>query len=158
MSGKDDDGRKIVAENRRARHEYFIEDSFEAGISLFGTEVKSLRKGQANITESYAAPEGGGLMLINAHIPELGTVGRFFQHEPRRPRRLLLKRREIDKLSSAVSREGMTLVPLEIYFNARGLAKLRIGLAKGKKLHDKRETAAKRDWQRQKARLMREKG
>ena len=158
MSKKDDDGRKVVAENRRARYEYFIEDTWEAGLSLTGTEVKSLRKGQANITESYAAAEDGGLVLVNAHIPEYQLAGSFFQHAPRRPRKLLLHRREIDKLSQAVQREGMTLIPLEIYFNARGRAKLKIGLAKGKKLHDKRETSAKRDWQRQKARLMRDKG
>jgi SsrA-binding protein len=158
MTKKDDDGRKVVAENRRARFEYFIEDTWEAGISLTGTEVKSLRKGQANITESYAAAEGTGLMLINAHIPEYQLAGSFFQHSPRRPRPLLLHRRELDKLTNAVQREGMTLIPLEIYFNARGRAKLKLGLAKGKKLHDKRETSAKRDWQRQKARLMRDKG
>lgn len=158
MSKKDDDGRKLVAENRRARHDYFIEDTVEAGIALTGTEVKSLRRGQANITESYAAPEGGGLVLVNAYIPEYQLAGSFFQHAPRRPRQLLLHRREIAKLSQAVQREGMTLVPLEIYFNGRGRAKLRLGLARGKKLHDKRETTAKRDWQRQKARLMREKG
>ena len=158
MAKKDDDGRKVVAENRRARFEYFIEDTWEAGISLTGTEVKSLRKGQANITESYAAAEGTGLMLINAHIPEYQLAGSFFQHSPRRPRPLLLHRRELDKLTNAVQREGMTLMPLEIYFNERGRAKLKLGLAKGKKLHDKRETSAKRDWQRQKARLMRDKG
>jgi SsrA-binding protein len=158
MAKKEDDGRKVVAENRRARYEYFIEDTWEAGISLTGTEVKSLRKGQANITESYAAAEGTGLMLINAHIPEYQLAGSFFQHAPRRARPLLLHRRELDKLTNAVQREGMTLIPLEIYFNARGRAKLKLGLAKGKKLHDKRETSAKRDWQRQKARLMRDKG
>jgi SsrA-binding protein len=158
MAKKDDDGRKLVAENRRARHDYFIEDTFEAGISLTGTEVKSLRKGQANITESYASTENNGLVLVNAYIPEYQLAGSFFQHAPRRPRQLLLHRREIDKLSLAVQREGMTLIPLELYFNARGRAKLKLGLAKGKKLHDKRETSAKRDWQRQKARLMREKG
>ena len=150
-----DDGRKIVAENRKARHEYFIEDTYEAGIALTGTEVKALRAGQANIAESYASAEGGGIVLINAYIPEYNKAGAFFQHAPRRPRQLLLKRREIHKLSVAVDREGMTLVPLEVYFNPKGRAKLKLGLAKGKKLHDKRETAAKRDWQRQKARLMR---
>jgi SsrA-binding protein len=158
MAKKEDDGRTVVAENRRARFEYFIEDTWEAGISLTGTEVKSLRKGQANITESYAAAEGTGLMLINAHIPEYQLAGSFFQHTPRRARPLLLHRRELDKLTNAVQREGMTLIPLEIYFNERGRAKLKLGLAKGKKLHDKRETSAKRDWQRQKARLMRDKG
>lgn len=152
------DGRKIVAENRKARHEYFIEDTYEAGIALTGTEVKALRSGQANIAESYASPEHGGIFLINAHIPEYRQAGAHLQHEPRRPRQLLLKKREIAKLSTAVDREGMTMVPLEIYFTPRGRAKLKLGLAKGKKLHDRREAVAKRDWQRQKARLMRDKG
>ena len=152
------DGRKIVAENRRARYEYSITETWEAGIELRGTEVKSLSKGQANIAESYASPEGGGIVLINAHIPELQTVGKFFQHEPRRPRRLLLHATEIKKLTQAVEREGMTMVPLELYFNEKGRAKLKIALAQGKKLHDKREASAKRDWNRQKARLMRDKG
>jgi SsrA-binding protein len=152
------DGRRIVAENRKARHEYAIEETWEAGIALTGTEVKSLRTGQANIAESYASYEKGGIFLINAYIPEYQLAGRFFQHEPRRPRRLLLHKREIVKLANAVDREGMTMVPLELYFNPRGRAKLKLALAKGKKLHDKREADAKRDWQRQKARLMREKG
>lgn len=158
MADKKDDGRKVVAENRRARFEYHITETWEAGIELKGTEVKSLRKGQANITESYASPEGGGIMLINAHIPELQTVGKFFQHEPRRPRRLLLHKSEIKKLTDAVSRQGMTMVPLELYFNGKGRAKLKLALAQGKKLADKREAVAKRDWERQRARLMREKG
>lgn len=151
-------GRKVVAENRRARYDYAITETWEAGISLTGTEVKSLRKGQANIAESYVSPEDDGLWLINANIPELQTVGAFFQHDPRRKRRLLMHAREIVKLANAVARQGMTIVPLEMYFNERGRAKLRIALAQGKKLHDKRETEAKRDWQRQKARLMRAKG
>jgi SsrA-binding protein len=154
MAAKDPD-HKIVAENRKARHEYFIEDTFEAGISLTGTEVKSLRLGHANIAESYASSEGGGLVLVNAYIPEYKMAGPFFQHAPRRPRPLLLKAREIHKLAIAIDREGMTLIPLEMYFNARGRAKLKLGLAKGKKLHDRRADAAKRDWQRDKARLMR---
>ena len=158
MAAKKDDGRKTVAENRKARFEYRIEDTWEAGIELTGTEVKSLRSGQANIAESYASAEKGGIFLINAYIPEYRQAGSFFQHEPRRPRRLLLHKREIHKLSTAVERRGMTMVPLELYFNARGRAKLRLALAEGKKLHDKREDAAKRDWQRQKARLMRNKG
>jgi SsrA-binding protein len=149
---------KTVAENRRARYDYAIQETWEAGIVLTGTEVKSLRKGQANIAESYASAEDDGLYLINAYIPELQTVGRFFQHEPRRKRKLLLHKREIHKLAVAVARQGMTMVPLELYFNDRGKAKLRIALAQGKKLHDKRETEAKRDWNRQKARLLREKG
>jgi SsrA-binding protein len=158
MAAKKQDGRKLIAENRRARFEYFITDTCEAGIQLTGTEVKSLRKGQANITESYAAAESGGLMLINAYIPEHKDAGRFFQHEPRRPRRLLLHKKEINKLKVAVERQGMTLVPLELYFNERGIAKLKLALAQGKKLHDKREATKRRDWDREKARLMREKG
>jgi SsrA-binding protein len=158
MAAKKDDGRRLVAENRKARHEYFITDSLEAGLQLTGTEVKSLRKGQANIAESYASAEDGGLWLINAYIPEYQGAGRFFQHEPRRKRRLLLHKKEMHKLAIAVERQGMTLIPLELYFNARGIAKLKLALAEGKKLHDKRETAKKRDWDREKARLMREKG
>ena len=158
MAAKKDDGRRLVAENRKARHEYFITDSLEAGLQLTGTEVKSLRKGQANIAESYASAEDGGLWLINAYIPEYQGAGRFFQHEPRRKRRLLLHKKEMHKLAVAVERQGMTLIPLELYFNARGIAKLKLALAEGKKLHDKRETAKKRDWDREKARLMREKG
>jgi SsrA-binding protein len=155
---KDDDGHKRIAENRRARFDYHIEETWEAGIELTGTEVKSLRAGHANIAESYASAEHGGIYLINAYIPEYKQAGPFFQHDPRRPRRLLLHKSEIHKLSTAVDRQGMTMVPLELYFNKRGRVKLRLALALGKKLHDKRETAAKRDWQRQKARLMREKG
>jgi SsrA-binding protein len=151
-------GHKTVAENRRARFDYFIKDTYEAGIELTGTEVKSLRKGHANIAESYASPEPGGIFLINAYIPEFQDAGKFFQHEPRRSRRLLLHKAEIKKLANAVEREGMTMVPLEIYFNEKGRAKLKVALAQGKKLHDKREATAKRDWQRQKSRLMREKG
>jgi SsrA-binding protein len=153
-----DDGRKRIAENRKARREYHLGDTYEAGIELTGTEVKSLRGGQANIAESYASAEKGGIFLINAYIPEYKAAGDFFQHDPRRPRRLLLHKREIHKLAVAVDRQGMTMVPLELYFNARGRAKLRLALAQGKKLHDKRADEAKRDWQRQKARLMRDKG
>jgi SsrA-binding protein len=155
---KDDNGHKRIAENRRARFDYHIEETWEAGIQLTGTEVKSLRVGQANIAESYASAEKGGIFLINAYIPEYQQAGAFFQHDPRRPRRLLLHKKEIHKLAIAVERQGMTMVPLALYFNKRGRAKLRLALATGKKLHDKRETEAKRDWQRQKARLMREKG
>lgn len=158
MAAKSDDGRKVAAENRRARHEYFVVESHEAGIMLTGTEVKSLRKGQSNITESYASMEDGGLWLINSYIPEYQQAGRFFQHDPRRKRKLLMKAAEIKKLKLAVERKGMTLVPLEIYFNEKGLAKLKLALAEGKKLHDKRESEKKRDWNREKARLMREKG
>jgi SsrA-binding protein len=158
MAASKDDGRKTVAENRRARFEYFITDTYEAGIQLTGTEVKSLRKGQANISESYAAAESGGLMLINAYIAEHKDAGQFFQHEPRRPRRLLLHKKEISKLKAAIERQGMTLVPLSLYFNDRGIAKLKLALAQGKKLHDKREATKRRDWDREKSRLMREKG
>jgi SsrA-binding protein len=153
-----DDGRKRIAENRKARHEFHLGDTYEAGIALTGTEVKSLRVGQANIAESYASAEKGGIFLINAYIPEYKAAGDFFQHDPRRPRRLLLHKKEIHKLAVAVERQGMTMVPLELYFNARGRAKLRLALAQGKKLHDKRADEAKRDWQRQKARLLRDKG
>lgn len=152
------DNHKVVAENRRARFEYRIEDTWEAGIQLTGTEVKSLRVGQANIAESYASAENGGIFLVNAHIPEYRQAGSFFQHEPRRPRRLLLKQKEINKLRAAVEREGMTIVPLQLYFNARGLAKVRVALAQGKKHADKREDIKKREWQRQKARIMRDRG
>lgn len=149
--------RKLIAENRRARFDYLLEDSVEAGLALTGTEVKSLRTGRANIAESYAAVEGDQIMLVNADIPPYGHANRF-NHEPRRPRKLLLHRRQIDKLIGAVQREGRTLIPVRLYFNERGLAKLELALAKGKKVHDKRETAAERDWQRDKARLLRDKG
>ena len=159
MAKKAPGGRQVVASNRKARHNYSIIEVYEAGVALQGTEVKSLRTGQANIAESYASFEDdGSFCLINAYIPEFQDAGRFFQHEPRRKRRLLLHKSELAKLLNAVDRKGMTIVPLELYFNARGRAKLKIALAEGKKLHDKRETAAKRDWNRQKARIMREKG
>jgi SsrA-binding protein len=158
MAAAKDDGRKLVAENRKARHEFFLTDTWEAGIMLTGTEVKSLRKGQSNIGESYASFEDGGLYLVNSYIPEYTQAGRFFQHEPRRKRKLLLRKTELAKIFQAVERKGMTIVPVEMYFNARGIAKLKLALAEGKKLADKRQDAAKRDWQRQKARIMREKG
>jgi SsrA-binding protein len=158
MAAAKDDGRKLVAENRKARHEFFLTDTWEAGIMLTGTEVKSLRKGQSNIGESYASFEDGGLYLVNSYIPEYTQAGRFFQHEPRRKRRLLLRKAELAKIFQAVERKGMTVVPVEMYFNARGIAKLKLALAEGKKLTDKRQDAAKRDWQRQKARIMRDKG
>lgn len=148
---------RTIAENRKARYNYFIEDTMEAGIVLTGTEVKALRQGRANIAESYASPEGDELWLINAHIPEY-KAGNRHNHEPTRRRKLLLKRKEIERLAGARNKQGMTLVPLKLYFNDRGLAKLSVGLAKGKKLHDKREASAERDWQRDKARLMRDKG
>jgi SsrA-binding protein len=149
--------RRVVAENRKARRNYEIGETFEAGIALVGTEVKSLRTGKANIAESYASDEDGELYLYNAYIPEYTEAGRF-NHNPRRPRKLLLHRREIHRLIVGIQREGMTVVPLRLYFNERGIAKLELALARGKKLHDKRETERRRDWERQKARLMREKG
>lgn len=158
MAAKKEDGHKTVAENRKARHEYFVTDTYEAGIMLTGTEVKSLRSGHANIGESFAEAEDDGLYLINAYIPTYQDAGRFFQHEPRRKRKLLLHAKEIHKLAIAVQRKGMTIVPLELYFNERGRAKLKLALAEGKKLHDKREDDKKRDWNREKARIMRDKG
>ena len=148
---------KLVAENRRARFDYFIEDTFEAGLQLLGTEVKSLRNGRANIAESYAAVEGREIVLVNANIPEYGPANRF-NHEPRRPRKLLLHRRQIDKLIGAVQRDGRTLAPLRLYFNDKGRVKLELALATGKKAHDKRATIAERDWKREQGRLLREKG
>jgi len=148
---------RYVAMNRKARHDYFITDTVEAGIILAGTEVKSLRTGQASIAESFAGPKDGTLFLINAYIPEYKQAGIHLQHETRRPRALLLHKRERDKLMGLVKREGMTLVPLGIYFNKRGIAKVELGLAKGKHKADKREAIKERDWKRDKARLMREK-
>lgn len=147
-----------VADNRRARFDYHLEDRFEAGIMLTGTEVKSLRMGQCSLNEAYVGPHKGEIWLHNAYIPEYFPAGAQNQHEPKRMRRLLLKKREIDKLLGAVSREGYTIVPTRLYFNGRGLAKVEIALAKGKQLHDKRETQKNRDWNRQKGRIMREKG
>lgn len=146
--------RRVVAQNRKARHNYAIEETVEAGIVLTGTEVKSLRAGRASISECYAAEEGGELYLINSHIPEYPPAGRF-NHEPRRPRKLLLHRRQIEKLVGAITREGYTLVPLSIYFDKRGMAKVELGLGRGKKKHDKRAAIKERDWQRQKQRLVR---
>ena len=148
------EGAKTVAQNRRARFDYSIEDTFEAGIVLVGTEVKSLRRGQASITEAYASDQGGELYLLNAHIAPYDS-GKTFGHEPRRPRKLLLHRREIGKMIGAIRREGMTLVPLSIYFNARGQAKVSLALAKGRRKADQRQAVKDRDWQRQKSRLLR---
>jgi len=148
---------KIAAENRKARHNYFIEEELEAGIVLVGSEVKSLRAGKAQIAESYASVEGGELWLINGYIPAYDQA-KTFGHEERRRRKLLVHARQLARLAQGVEREGMTLIPLKLYFNEKGVAKLSLGLAKGKKLHDKRETDAKRDWARQKARLMKERG
>jgi SsrA-binding protein len=148
---------KTVAENRRARYDYHIDDKYEAGIMLTGTEVKSLRFGEGSIAESYAEVKGDGVWLINANIPEF-SHGNRFNHEPKRPRKLLLNVREINKLHAAVSREGMTLVPLSVYFNARGRAKVELALAKGKKAPDKRATEKERDWKREQGRIMRDRG
>lgn len=145
---------RYVAQNRRARYDYAIEDTVEAGMMLVGTEVKVLRQGLASINEAYATERGGELYLINAHFPEYPSA--MFNHEPRRIRKLLLRRREINKLMGAIKREGVTIIPLAIYFNERGRAKLQLGLAKGKRKVDKRETEKARDWQRDKARVMRE--
>ncbi len=152
-----DDDRKIVADNRKARFAFAIEDTFEAGIVLTGSEVKSLRNGRSTIAESYAQAKDGEIFLINANIPEYTQANRF-GHEPKRVRKLLVHKTQVRKLSAAIQREGMTLVPLKLYFTPRGIAKLEIGIAKGKKLHDKRETEKKRDWARDKARIMRAKG
>ncbi len=157
MAKPDRNGHRVVADNRKARFNYEIADTYEAGIALSGTEVKSLRTGKATIGESYAGPMNQDLYLFNAYIPEYLQANRF-NHEPKRPRKLLLHRREIDKLIGATQREGYTVIPLKIYFNERGRAKVELGLGRGKKLHDKRETEKKRSWERDKARIMREKG
>ena len=151
------DSSRLVAENRKARFNFEIEDKLEAGIALLGSEVKSLRAGKASIADAYAANEGGELYLINAHIAEYSQAGRD-NHAPTRPRKLLLHKKEIGRLMGAIQRQGMTVVPLKLYFNARGIAKIQLGLARGKKLHDKRDTEKRRDWDRQKGRLLREKG
>jgi len=157
MSKTEAGGSKLIAENRRARFDYFLEQTYEAGLSLTGTEVKALRLGRANIAESYAATEGDEIVLVNAYIPEYGPANRF-NHDPRRPRKLLLHRREIDKMLGAVNREGRTLIPTRLYFNDKGRVKLELALAKGKKAHDKREVSAERDWKREQGRLLRDKG
>jgi SsrA-binding protein len=157
MAAKPERRFKLVADNRRARFNYEIGETFEAGIVLTGSEVKSLRSGKATIGESYADAKNGEIWLINSNIPEYRQAGRF-NHAPKRPRKLLLHEREINKLAGAVEREGMTVVPLKLYFNEKGRAKVEIALAKGKKLHDKRETLKKRSWEREKGRLLRQKG
>ena len=154
---KEEPERRIVADNRKARHAYSIESTLEAGVMLMGSEVKALRSGRATIAESYAQAKGGEIFLINAHIPEY-TMANRFNHEPRRPRKLLVHKKEARRLAAAIQREGMTLVPLRMYFTAKGIAKLELGIAKGKKLHDKRETEKARDWARSRARLMRGRG
>ncbi len=154
---KSDPNNKIAAENRKARFSYEVLDTIETGLVLTGTEVKSLRQGQANIQESYASVEGGEIWLINSYVPEY-LQGNRFNHEPRRRRKLLVSTRERARLAQSVEREGMTMVPLKIYFNDRGMAKLLLGVARGKKLHDKRETEKQRDWSREKGRLLKERG
>jgi len=154
MAKQENPNFKIVADNRKARFHYTIGDTFEAGIALTGTEVKSLRSGKATIGESYAGEHKGEIFLINCNIPDYLQANRF-NHEPKRPRKLLLHKRQVNRLIGAVQREGMTLVPLKLYFNEKGRAKLELALAKGKQLHDKRETEKKRDWGRDKARVMR---
>ena len=154
---KADPNNKTVSENRKARFSYEVLDTVEAGLVLTGTEVKSLRQGQANIQDSYASVEGGEILLINSYLPEYLQANRF-NHEPRRRRKLLLNKREMAKLSQSIDREGMTLVPLKIYFNDQGRAKLLLAVGRGKKLHDKRETEKQRDWSREKGRLMKERG
>jgi SsrA-binding protein len=157
MADKKERPHKVVADNRRARFNYEIGEVFEAGIALTGTEVKSLRQGRATIAESYADTRDGELWLVNANIPEYVQASRF-NHAPKRPRKLLLHRRQIEKLAGGVERDGMTIVPLKMYFNDKGRAKIEIALARGKKLHDKRETEKKRSWEREKGRLIRMKG
>jgi len=155
MVEKSDPNSKLIAENRRARFDYHIESDLEAGIMLFGSEVKSLRQGGSNIAESYASVEGGELWLINGYIAPY-LQAKTWGHDERRRRKLLVNRKELSRLWSAVGREGMTIVPMKMYFNERGIVKLKLGIAKGKKLSDKRETSAKRDWDRQKSRLMKQ--
>jgi SsrA-binding protein len=157
MAPADTEAVRTAAQNRRARFDYEIEDTLEAGLVLTGSEVKSLRAGQVNIAESYATEQGGEIWLINSYIGEYKQAGRF-GHEPKRPRKLLLKSREIEKLIGAVRREGATLVPLRLYFNRRGIAKLALGVARGKRKYEKREAEKKREWNRERGRLMREKG
>lgn len=157
MAKKSDPNSKTIAENRKARFNYQIDDTVEAGLVLTGTEVKSLRNGEANIAESYASEENGEYWLINSYIPEY-TEGNRFNHEPRRLRKLLLNKREMARLSKEIDRQGMTAVPLRLYFNERGIAKLLIGIAKGKNVADKRQTSKERDWNRQKQRLLKEHG
>jgi SsrA-binding protein len=157
MAAKTDRKLRVVADNRKARFNYEIGEVFEAGIALTGSEVKSLRSGKATIAESYADARAGDIWLVNANIPEYLQAGRF-NHLPKRPRRLLLHRHQINKLMGAVEREGMTLVPLKLYFNEKGRAKIEIALARGKKLYDKRQTEKKRSWERERGRLLRAKG
>jgi SsrA-binding protein len=156
-ASRKEDGIKVVSDNRRARYDYEILQAFEAGIELKGSEVKSLRTGHTTLAESYAAMKNGELWLINSNIPEYREANRF-NHEPKRPRKLLLHKSEINKLSSGVLKEHLTIIPLKMFFNPRGRVKVDIALARGKKLHDKRETIKERSWDRERARLMRDKG
>ncbi len=149
---------RIAAQNRRARFDYFIDETLEAGIMLVGTEVKSLRAGKASIAKSYAGEQNGALYLVNAYIPEYQLAGQYYQHETKRPRKLLVHKREMNRLMGAIKREGITIVPLSIYFNERGIAKVELGVGRGKKKGDKRAAEKDRDWQRDKARVMRSKG
>jgi SsrA-binding protein len=153
LAKKSEPGQTVVAQNRKARYNYSIEETFEAGLALTGTEVKSLRGGRSNIAESHATEREGEMWLVNAHIPEY-SAGNRFNHEPRRPRKLLLHRAQVSKLIGAIQREGRTVVPLQIYFNEKGRAKIEIALATGKKAHDKRHSIKERDWQRQRSRLL----
>lgn len=162
-SGKDKKKRGLIstnqtiADNRQAGFEYALEDRFEAGIMLTGTEVKSLRHGHGSIKESYVGPKGGEIWIFNANIPEYQQASQYFQHDPKRPRKLLLHKREVNRLLGAVAREGYTIIPTKLYFDARGMAKIEIALARGKKLHDKRASEKERDWNKQKGRILREK-
>ena len=153
MAKKPELDREVVAQNRKARFDYFIEETFEAGLQLTGTEVKSLRGGRSTIAESYVTEDGGEAWLVNANIP-LYASGNRYNHEPKRPRKLLLHKAQINKLIGAIQREGRTVVPLQVYFNGQGRAKIEIALAKGKQAHDKRQTIKDRDWQRQRSRLL----
>lgn len=148
---------KIAADNRKARYNFEIVDAIEAGLVLTGTEVKALRGGKATIAESYATIENGELMLVNSYIPEYLQANRF-NHEPKRPRKLLASRKQIARFATAIEREGMTLIPLKVYFNEKGRAKIEVAIARGKKLHDKRETEKERDWKREQGRLLRDRG
>ena len=149
---------KVVADNRRANFDYHIEERFDAGLVLVGTEVKSLRHGQCMLAESHVGLKDDHLFLLNAHIPEYQQASPHLQHDPRRPRKLLLKQKEINKLMGSITRDGYTIIPTKLYFDKKGLAKLEIGLAKGKKMHDKRQDKKDKDWNRDKARLLRERG
>ena len=156
-TSRKEEGFKVISDNRRARYDYEILQTFEAGVELKGSEVKSLRTGHTNLAEAYATIKGGVLFLINSNIPEYREANRF-NHEPKRPRKLLLHKREIDRLANGIQREGLTVIPLKLFFNRRGRVKVDIALARGRKLHDKREAIKERSWDRERARLMREKG